>query len=108
MIKREDIYVFAFLITCAVCFYIYTGNKSPIAVQRARIDAIDSIITSQRDFHLAQAKYHLLLADSLDAIAKRKAQDTINIKSKYDQQKINLLNLPPDSILKLFTSHAQH
>jgi len=108
MISRIEFYCCICIIAGILVFSIYSTDNSISEIQKARIDARDSILAVQKDSALVRALKFELKADSLQAVINRKKLDIKIIQKKYENEKKNVLVLGADSTLSLFERSVTH
>lgn len=102
MISRFEYYAGIILLAVMLIYSNISTDISIDEIQKARINARDSILQVQRDSALNRSLQFELKADSLQSVINRKKLDLQIIKKKYENEKKNVLVLNADSTLSLF------
>lgn len=101
MITRAEFYIGILIIAGLVAYLLY-GTRAEYEIEKAKIEAQDSILTIQRDSALAMAMKKDMKSDSLMKVVERQNEDLKKVHEKYIYIKENIVRLNADSSLAWF------
>lgn len=108
MISRIEFYSCILAILGTLIFFMVSTNDSILGIEKARIEARDSIWQTQKDSALSRSFKSELRADSLQAVLNRKKLDLNTIYKKHENEKKKVLVLGADSSLSFFERSITH